>query len=153
MIVSTAIGSHIKTYINSEVRAGRMNPTYAGYMAHVKGYWEDKVIAKVKTDKSKETKKAALKQLLDELSQIKKPIENSFVYVKAVNEAKLLIIKKLTSLLDSRVFVLKKNGEFVPTAPEGYVAIGKDNQAVKLVDRLAFSHFNFSDDYVKGWQR
>ncbi len=153
MIPSTAIGSHIKTYINSEVRAGRMNPTYAGYMAHVKGYWEDKVIAKVKTDKSKETKKAALKQLLDELSQIKKPIENSFVYVKAVNEAKLLIIKKLTSLLDSRVFVLKKNGEFVPTAPEGYVAIGKDNQAVKLVDRLAFSHFNFSDDYVKGWQR
>lgn len=64
-----------------------------------------------------------------------------------------MIIKKLTSLLDSRVFVLKKNGEFIPTAPEGYVAIGKDNQAVKLVDRLSFSHFNFSDDYVKGWQR
>ena len=153
MIPSTAIGSHIKTYINSEVRAGRMSPTFAGYMSHVKNYWEEKVIAKIKTEKNKETKKAALKQLLDELQSIKKAIEDSFTYVKAVNEAKLMIIKKLTSLLDSRVFVLKKNGEFIPTAPEGYVAIGKDNQAVKLVDRLSFSHFNFSDDYVKGWQR
>ena len=48
---------------------------------------------------------------------------------------------------------MKRNGDFIPTAPEGFVAIGKDNQAVKLVDRLSFSRFNFSDDYVKGWQR
>lgn len=74
MIPSTAIGSHIKTYINSEVRAGRMSPTFAGYMSHVKNYWEEKVIAKIKTEKNKETKKAALKQLLDELQSIKKAI-------------------------------------------------------------------------------
>ena len=64
-----------------------------------------------------------------------------------------MIIKKLSSLLSSKIFALHKNGDFIATAPEGFVAIGKNGQAVKLVDRLTFSRFNFSDDYIKGWQK
>ena len=29
----------------------------------------------------------------------------------------------------------------------------KKGEAVKFVDRLNFSHFNFSQEYIKGWQR
>jgi hypothetical protein len=39
------------------------------------------------------------------------------------------------------------------TAPEGYVAINNDGEAVKLVNRMEFSRANFSDDVIKGWQK
>lgn len=153
MIPSSAIGAHLKTYINSKVKSGKLDMSFDGYIKYLRGYWQEKVVDKVKTEKSKDAKVAALKQLEVELNKIKVDVEKSFTFVEEVNKAKLLIIEKLSSLLSSRIFVLKKNGDFIPTAPEGFVAIGKDNQAVKLVDRLSFSRFNFSDDYIKGWQR
>jgi hypothetical protein len=153
MIPNAAVGSHIKSYINSRIRVNKFDLSHKEYIKYMKTYWEDKVIAKVKTDKSKDSKRAALKQLEIELEKIKSDVDKSFNFVEEVNKAKVMIIKKLSSLLSGRIFALKSNGDFVATAPEGFVAIGKDNQAVKLVDRLTFSRFNFSDDYVKGWQR
>jgi len=153
MIPNSAIGAHLKTYINSKIRNNNFNVSYNDYIKYLREFWQTKVIDKLKTEKTKETKKAALKQLETELDKIKNDIEKSFAFVGEVNNAKNMIIKKLSSLLSSKIFVLKRNGDFIPTAPEGFVAIGKDNQAVKLVDRLSFSRFNFSDDYVKGWQR
>ena len=45
---------------------------------------------------------------------------------------------------------LKTADGFKVTAPEGYVAIdAKDGSAVKLVDRLEFSHANFT--IAKDW--
>ena len=153
LIPSAAIGAHIKSYCNSEVRAGTFNVTYSGYVQYVKDYWEKRVISKVKTEASKDTKRAALKQLDEELKSIKKAIDDSFKFINAVNKAKVLVMTHLTALLDSKVFVLKTNGDFIATAPEGYVAIGKEGQAVKLIDRLSFSHYNFSDGYKKGWMK
>tara|TARA_R110000772_G_scaffold148811_2_gene259393 strand:- start:9962 stop:11200 length:1239 start_codon:yes stop_codon:yes gene_type:complete len=153
MIPSSAIGSHLKSYINSRIRLNKFDLSYNEYIKYVKTYWQTRVIDKVKTEKSKESKKAALKQLEIELDKIKNDIEKSFIFVEEVNKAKVMIIKKLSSLLSSKIFALHKNGDFIATAPEGFVAIGKNGQAVKLVDRLTFSRFNFSDDYIKGWQK
>ena len=37
---------------------------------------------------------------------------------------------------------------------KGFVAIDRvGKNAVKLVDRLAFSNANFNDEYIKGWQK
>ena len=63
-----------------------------------------------------------------------------------------MVIKKLETIQGIGTF-LKTDTGFKVTAPEGYVAIdSKDGGAVKLVDRLGFSHANFTiaKDWVKG---
>ena len=37
------------------------------------------------------------------------------------------------------------------TGEEGYVAIDRKGNTVKLVDRLEFSYSNFNPDIIKGW--
>ena len=77
----------------------------------------------------------------------------SFSYVDEITKAKMLVIDKLNMINNQKTFVLTKDG-FRVTEPEGYVAINTERgEAVKLVDRLNFSHFNFSSEYIKGWQR
>lgn len=155
-IPKSAAGANVKTFINSKIRAGHLaNPRTAfnDYIVYLRQYWEDKIISKVKTDSAKETKRAALKQLIDDLNSIKSEMNNSFLYVDHITQAKMLVVNKLNMINNQSTFVLTKDG-FKVTEPEGYVAINtKRGEAVKLVDRLNFSHFNFSTEYIKGWQR
>lgn len=155
-IPSNAVGSGIKTYINSKIRTGNLpDPAiaYNEYIEYVKNYWEDKVIAKLKTDKSKEAKRAALKQLVSDINNVSRELKNAFEYVDLITKAKMILITKLNLINNQRAFVLTSKG-FKVTDPEGYVAINsKKGEAVKFVDRLNFSHFNFSQEYIKGWQR
>jgi hypothetical protein len=68
-------------------------------------------------------------------------------------DAKHMIIRKLDKAKQIGTFLKTADGYKV-TEQEGFVAIdhmGKN--AVKLVDRLQFSHANFSADIQKGWQR
>ena len=49
---------------------------------------------------------------------------------------------------------LKTASGFKTTGVEGFVAIDHlSGGAVKIVDRMEFSHSNFSKDILKGWQR
>jgi len=155
-IPSSYAGANVKTFINSRIRAGSLaNPRTAfnDYMNYLKTYWDEKVIPKVKTEKAKETKKAALKQLMDDFSKIRREMNNAFSYVDEITQAKMIVVNKLNMINNQSTFVLTKDG-FKVTAPEGYVAINtQKGEAVKLVDRINFSHFNFSTEYIKGWQR
>ena len=151
---SSAAGANIKTFINSYIRQGKYpdpDKAFDDYVSYLKTYWEDKVISKVKTVKSKDQKRAALHQLLSELKSIETEVKKSFHFVHLITKAKIQVVKKLDTLNRQRMFVKTENGYEV-TAPEGYVAIGSAG-AVKFVDRLEFSHFNFSDAYLKGWQK
>lgn len=152
---SGVVGANVKTFINSYIRKGKYpNPDKAfdEYVEHVKQYWQKQQIDKVKTEASKETKRAALNQFLNELSSIKPIMVKSFKFVHLITQAKMIIVEKFNTLNKQSMFVKTRDGYKV-TAPEGYVAIGKDGSAVKFVDRLSFSHFNFSADYLKGWQK
>ena len=155
-IPSSAAGANVKTFINSRIRAGQLpNPRTAArdYIEYLKEYWELRVISKVTTDTAKETKRAALKQLIDDLNRNMSTLVKSFSYVDEITKAKMLVIDKLNMINNQKTFVLTKDG-FRVTEPEGYVAINTERgEAVKLVDRLNFSHFNFSSEYIKGWQR
>ena len=46
---------------------------------------------------------------------------------------------------------VKTTSGFRVTAPEGFVAININGDAVKFVDRLEFSTLNFSLKSSKGW--
>ena len=154
---SGAIGAHVKTFINSKIRVNTLpNPATATreYIQYVADYWDRQVISKVKTDKAKASKRAALAQFTRELNKIKRSLHQSFFYVDAITKAKLLVIKKLNTLSQMKTFVRKRNGDWEVASHEGYVAISHlDGAAVKLVDRLEFSKNNFSAEVVKGWEK
>jgi len=68
-------------------------------------------------------------------------------------DAKLIIIKKLDKAKQIDTLLLTPNGYKV-TGQEGFVAIDHTGKnAIKLVDRLQFSHANFSSDIIKGWDK
>jgi hypothetical protein len=61
---------------------------------------------------------------------------------KRVIELKHMLLAKLQKVEGIGTFQ-KTNDGYKVTAPEGFVAIGHDGGAVKLVDRLTFSRMNF----------
>ena len=157
MIPSTAVGAGIKTYINSNIRKGRLPTTQKNpvkdYIEYVDTYYQEKVVSKVKTDAAKETKLAAKSQLRSDLGKNADILKKAFQFVDYITQAKVLIIKKLVSLDKQKQFIKTSKG-FKVSNPEGFVAINaKKGEAVKFVDRLEFSYNNFSDDVMKGWQK
>jgi hypothetical protein len=68
-------------------------------------------------------------------------------------DAKHIIVRKLEKVGGLKTLLKTKDGYEV-TGQEGFVAIDRyGKNALKLVDRLQFSAANFSDKYIKGWQR
>jgi len=61
---------------------------------------------------------------------------------KRIIECKLAILNKMQQVENMGTFIKTDDGYKV-TAPEGFVAIGHDGGAVKLVDRIEFSRANF----------
>jgi hypothetical protein len=69
---------------------------------------------------------------------------------KRIIEVKLAILSKIQQVESIGTFIKTDDGYKV-TAPEGFVAIGHDGGAVKLVDRLEFSKQNFTA--TKQWKK
>ena len=70
-----------------------------------------------------------------------------------ITDAKLIIVRKLDKAKQIGTFLRTADGYKV-TEQEGFVAIDHIGKgAVKLIDRLQFSHANFSSDTIKGWQK
>ena len=65
--------------------------------------------------------------------------------------AKNLLISKLDTVKQLNTFLLTDNG-YQATGQEGFVAIDRiGGNTIKLVDRMEFSHANFSPNVQKGW--
>ena len=150
------IRTRIKTHFNTKVRAGEKISNPRNHVRGLVNYviqWYDKQIESKKTEKGKapwiEKKKSMMQFFgssnMNDLIQI-------FTLMNQIIDAKEMIIKKMDKASSIGTFLKTKNGYEV-TAPEGYVAINKDGDAVKLVNRLEFSRANFSDDIIKGWQK
>lgn len=150
------IKTRIKTHFNTKVRAGEKinNPRAHArdLLSYVIQYY-DKQIDSKKTEKGKapwiEKKKEMMRFFggsnMNDLTQI-------FTLMNHIIDVKELIIKKMDKASSIGTFLKTRNGYEV-TAPEGYVAISRDGNAVKLVNRLEFSRANFSDEIIKGWQK
>ena len=69
---------------------------------------------------------------------------------KLIIDAKLIIIDKMNQASKLKTF-LKTSKGYKLTGEEGYVAVDRKGNAVKLVDRLEFSYANFSNEVIKGW--
>lgn len=150
------IRTRIKTHFNTKVRAGQKitNPrTHVRDLVNYVIEWYDKQIESKKTERGKKPwieKKKSMMQFfggsnMNDLIQI-------FTLMNLIIDAKEMIIKKMDQASSIGTFLKKSNGYEI-TSPEGYVAINRDGNAVKLVNRMEFSRANFSDDVIKGWQK
>ena len=145
-----AAGASYKTYTNSLIRAGKYKPTADGYLKHFENYWRDKVVGKVKMEKTKEIKREIGEQIYKELLSLKKFITNLTKFMEGLVIAKQIIIVALNRVKNIGTFKKTATG-FEVVNPEGYVAIDRKGKAVKLVDRMEFAYNNFTA--VKNWDK
>jgi hypothetical protein len=147
-----ASGSGLKTFNNTKVRAGekisdpkKHSRDYLKYFSD----WHDKKIGEAKTDKTKENKEAIKQKHLKVYKKSINTLAAVLEFQNHVVDAKLLLVNKLSKTKGmTSTFVKTKNG-FRITSPEGYVAVDRDGNMIKLVDRLEFSHQNFTA--IKNW--
>jgi hypothetical protein len=144
----------IKTYNNTKVREGQ---EIRDTRAHVNGLmkWvEDKLNKEISAAKKEETKQKRIKEKTEVMRFYRTnaaQLKNIFDLMNMIIEAKLMIIRKLETIRSIGTFVRTDDG-FRITAPEGFVAVDKlKGNALKLVDRLEFSHQNFSA--AKNWSK
>ena len=148
--------TRIKTHFNSKVREGKQVTNPKRHVRDLVDYvikYYDKQIDSKKTERGKqpwmEKKKEMMKFFgrsnMNDLIQI-------FTLMNLIIQSKEMIIQKMDQASSIGTFLKTRNG-FEVTAPEGYVAIDRDGNSVKLVNRMEFSRANFSDDIIKGWQK
>jgi hypothetical protein len=152
ILPSVAVGSSIKTFNNTKVRAGERISNPRGHVTeYVKyfGSWWDTHIAGKKTQKSKDIKEKTKKEHLRIINKTKKTLIAVIECQGHIVDAKSVIIRKLEQGANKyRTFVKTKTGLRV-TGDEGFVAVDKAGKIVKLVNRLEFSHQNFTA--IKNW--
>jgi hypothetical protein len=144
----------IKTYNNTKVREGQ---EIRDTRAHVNGLmkWvEDKLNKEILAAKKADTKEKRIKEKTEVMRFYRTnatQLKNVFDLMNMIIEAKLMIIRKLETIRSIGTFVRTDDG-FRITAPEGFVAVDKlKGNALKLVDRLEFSHQNFNA--AKNWSK
>jgi hypothetical protein len=144
----------IKTYNNTKVREGQ---EIRDTRAHVNGLmkWvEDKLNKEISAAKKEETKQKRIKEKTEVMRFYRTnaaQLKQIFDLMNMIIEAKLMIIRKLETIRSIGTFVRTDDG-FRITAPEGFVAVDKlKGNALKLVDRLEFSHQNFTA--AKNWSK
>jgi hypothetical protein len=146
--------TQIKTYNNTKVREGQ---EIRDTRAHVNGLmkWvEDKLNKEISAAKKSDTKEKRIKEKTEVMRFYRTnaaQLKNVFDLMNMIIEAKLMIIRKLETIRSIGTFVRTDDG-FRITAPEGFVAVDKlKGNALKLVDRLEFSHQNFTA--AKNWSK
>ena len=147
----------VKTFVNSKIRQGERIKNTKTFVRDLEKYIADYYDAeanKLKTDKGKAGKIAKRDSTLEYFKKTPPAqIVAMFDLYNLIIDAKLMIIRKLDKAKTIGTFLKTADGYQV-TEQEGFVAIDKmGKNAVKLVDRLEFSNANFSDKYIKGWQR
>ena len=77
------------------------------------------------------------------LSRAKRPLQAMLTFYKSVQLLKGFVLKKMNQAMAIGSFAQTDSGLEV-TDPEGFVAVDKTGNAVKLVDRLGFSRRNLT---------
>ena len=144
----------IKTYNNTKVREGQEIRDTRAHVTGLMKWVEDKLNKEIIAAKKADTKDKRIKEKTEVMRFYRTnaaQLKNIFDLMNMIIEAKLMIIRKLETIRSIGTFVRTDDG-FRITAPEGFVAVDKlKGNALKLVDRLEFSHQNFSA--AKNWSK
>ena len=149
------IREYIKTFNNTKVREGQKITNTAAHTRELLKWVEEKLnkdIVSAKMEKTKRGKTMIKNEIMRTLRGSANDLKNVFDMQNGMVDAKNMIIKKLQQIKQvTSTFVQTEDG-FRVTNPEGFVAVDRlKGNAVKLVDRLEFSHLNFTA--AKAWSK
>jgi hypothetical protein len=147
----------VKTFVNSKIRQGERIRNTKTFVKELEQYIENYYNKEADKKTTPSGKSAQFAKRDSTLEYFRKTptaqIVAMFDLYNLIIDAKLMIIRKLDRAKRIGTFLRTADGYEV-TEQEGFVAIDRmGKNAVKLVDRLGFSKANFSDQYIKGWQR
>ena len=142
----------MKVFFNTKIRSGAGISDTKKLVKEFGVYYMKRIQQEIdtkKSDKGKKTYKDIQKEGKKTLLKFKNDVYFCMATYLGILEAKNMVVKKLETIRGIGTFLRDGDGYKV-TAPEGYVAIDSaDGGAVKLVDRLTFSHANFT--IAKDW--
>ena len=145
--------SYIKVHHNLHIRLGKDIIAPMKYTKSLQDYLikrVEKEVNALKTESGQDRKKLTLANVIAFAKLPAYRVASIFETQMHIAKAKKIIINKLNKASKLSTF-LKTNKGFQVTGEEGYVAIDRKGNTVKLVDRLEFSYSNFNPEIVKGW--
>jgi hypothetical protein len=152
---SDTVREYIKTFNNTKVREGQKITNTTAHVRELIKWIEEKLnkdIVSAKMEKTKRDKTMIKNEIMRTIRGSSNDLIKMFDMQNGMVDAKNMIIKKLQQLRQvTSTFVQTEDG-FKVTNPEGFVAVDRlKGNAVKLVDRLEFSHLNFTAQ--KNWSK
>ncbi len=145
----------IKAWNNLKVREGKEITNTTTHVAGLISSVEEKLnksILEAKKADTKQKRQMEKKIIMEFYKSNKNELKKIFDLQNLLVRAKNMIVQKLQQVQDSVGTYLRTDSTGLKvTAPEGFVAIDKIGNAVKLVDRLEFSQANFNA--TKNWSK
>ena len=133
-------------YINAMVKEGQLPENSTQFLQGFRKFYIDRMqqqISGLKAQKALDLRQDKIKQMPQFLSKLRAPLQNMLSFYKQVQRMKMFVLKKMNQAMSIGSFQQTENGLEV-TEPEGFVAVDKSGNAVKLVDRLGFSRRNLT---------
>ena len=152
---NSVIRQYIKVFNNKKVREGE---TIRDTMQHtrqlilsVEKQMNDNILA-AKRAETKRNRQLEKSEVMRFFRNYASELKRIFDIQNGVTEAKLMIINKLQSVDQVARTFIKTDSGYRITAPEGFVAVDHlSGKAIKIVDRMSFSHDNFN--VAKAWSK
>ena len=133
-------------YINFMVKEGQLPQNSTQFLQGFRKFYIDRMqqqISGLKAQRALDLRQDKIKQMPQFLNKLKAPLQNMLSFYKQVQRMKMFVLKKMNQAMAIGSFQQTENGLEV-TEPEGFVAVDKTGNAVKLVDRLGFSRRNLT---------
>ena len=144
ILANKEFARNIKPFINKMVRAGTHAAEPTAFLKDFMSHYNE-VMTKdidVITSRAAQNRLAKIKEKEQWVADNANNLLGILATYKRIVEMKALLLRKLQQVEGIGTFQ-KTNDGYKVTTPEGFVAIGHDGGAVKLVDRLEFSRTNF----------
>jgi hypothetical protein len=152
---SDILSTQIKTFNNTKVRSGQKITNTTTHTVELMKWVEDKLnkeILSAKREDTRQKRREEKNELMRFYRANTTELKAIFDLQNLIVEAKNMIIKKLQEVKQVTGAFLRTDDGYRVTNPEGFVAVDKlKGNAVKLVDRLEFSHANFTAQ--KAWDK
>ena len=144
---------YFQMYINSKVKQGQLPTNVNQFLQGFQKFYADRMqqqIAGLKAQRALQVRQDKMKQMPAFMGRIKRPLQAMLTFYKSVQLLKGFVLKKMNQAMSIGSFQ-QTDGGLEVTDPEGFVAVDKTGNAVKLVDRLGFSRRNLA--VVKKFQK
>jgi hypothetical protein len=138
----------IKPFVNQQIRSGTQVGEPTQFLQKFINHYEQEQMKGIEQlsggleGRAAQARVAKIKAREDWIADNSNNLLGVLAVYKRIIELKGMLIHKLNQVEGIGTFQ-KTNDGYKVTSPEGFVAIGHDGGAVKLVDRLTFSRTNF----------